>query len=147
MIAIGVGVDPVSVNRTECRPVPADRLDPRDRAARRPRLVGQSAREVGRYTEEGASGSADPRDGVRGAPEQVLVAIGEFLQRQRRAVVDADGLGKVVGQCGSADRLALRPKNGDSKLSTLTLDGVTFAAWACAPPIEAKLAAVKTEID
>ena len=43
--------------------------------------------------------------------------------------------------------LALRPKNGDSKLSTLTLDGVTFAAWACAPPIEAKLATVKTEID
>jgi hypothetical protein len=29
----------------------------------------------------------------------------------------------------------------------LTLDGVTFAGSACAPPIEAMLAMVKTEID
>ncbi len=41
----------------------------------------------------------------------------------------------------------LRPRNGDSRLSTLTLEGVVFAACACAPPIEATLARAKTEID
>ena len=43
--------------------------------------------------------------------------------------------------------VALSPKKGESKLSTLTFDGVTFAGSACAPPIEAILATVKTEID
>jgi hypothetical protein len=114
---------------------------PRD--ARRRRLVRQSAGEVCRDAKEGAGFRvAEPSDDVRGAPEEVLVAISEILLRWRCAVVDADRLGKVlpVG-------VALRPKKGESKLSTLTLDGVTFAGSACAPPIEARLATVKTEID
>ena len=63
------------------------------------------------------------------------------------AVVDADRLIEVIISVVLPVGVALRPKNGDSKLSTLTLEGEVFAGSACAPPIEARLATVKTEID
>src|ERR1700704_1290219 len=105
MIAIGVGVDPVRVNRAERRAVPADGLMPGD-AARRCRLVRQSAGEVRRDAEEGAGfGVAEPSDDVRGGPEQVLVAVSEVLLRWGCAVVDADRLIEVIDQRGFAGRV------------------------------------------
>ena len=69
MIAIGVDVDPVRINRAERRAEPADGLMPGD-AARRRRLIRQSAGEVRRDAEEGAGfGVAKPGDDVRGGPE------------------------------------------------------------------------------